>query len=98
MAAPSLQQTLQGKRFGLVLSAGYFGFFGHAGFLRGLAATGLSPAAYAGTSHADAKYQDKPNGANKCGNCMQFVAPNKCKLVDGEINENGWCILYTPKG
>ncbi|WP_395850762.1 patatin-like phospholipase family protein [Cystobacter fuscus] len=50
MAAPTLQQTLHGKRFGLVLSAGYFGFFGHAGFLKGLAATGLRPAAYAGTS------------------------------------------------
>jgi NTE family protein len=50
MAAPTLHQLLEGKRFGLVLSAGYFGFYGHAGFLRGLAATGLKPAAYAGTS------------------------------------------------
>jgi NTE family protein len=50
MPAPSLQQLLEGKRFGLVLSAGYFGFYGHAGFLRGLAAAGLRPAAYAGTS------------------------------------------------
>jgi NTE family protein len=50
MPGPSLQQLLEGKRFGLVLSAGYFGFYGHAGFLKGLAATGLKPAAYAGTS------------------------------------------------
>ena len=50
MPAPTLHQLLDGKRFGLVLSAGYFGFYGHAGFLRGLAATGLKPAAYAGTS------------------------------------------------
>jgi NTE family protein len=50
MPAPSLHQLLEGKRFGLVLSAGYFGFYGHAGFLRGLATTGLKPSAYAGTS------------------------------------------------
>jgi len=50
MSAPTLHQLLEGKRFGLVLSAGYFGFYGHAGFLRGLAATGLKPTAYAGTS------------------------------------------------
>ncbi len=46
----SLQELLAGKKFGLVLSAGFFGFYGHAGFVKGLFATGLSPAAYAGTS------------------------------------------------
>lgn len=50
MASPTLRQLLEGKRVGLVLSAGYFGFYGHAGFLRGLAAAGVKPAAYAGTS------------------------------------------------
>ncbi len=50
MADITLRQHLEGKRFGLVLSAGYFGFYGHAGFLRGLAGAGLEPAAYAGTS------------------------------------------------
>jgi NTE family protein len=50
MPPPTLNQLLEGKRFGLVLSAGYFGFYGHAGFLKGLAAAGLKPAAYAGTS------------------------------------------------
>ena len=46
----NLHQLLAGKRFGLVLSAGFFGFYGHTGFLRGLFEAGLSPAAYAGTS------------------------------------------------
>jgi NTE family protein len=50
MAPPTLHQLLDGKRFGLVLSAGYFGFYGHAGFLKGLARAGLKPHAYAGTS------------------------------------------------
>lgn len=46
----TLEEQLRGKRFGLVLSAGFFGFYGHAGFLKGLLSTGLEPAAYAGTS------------------------------------------------
>lgn len=49
-AMPTLQQLLQNRRFGLVLSAGFFGFYGHAGFLKGLFASGLTPSAYAGTS------------------------------------------------
>lgn len=50
MASPTLRELLSGKRFGLVLSAGYFGFYGHAGFLQALESAGLAPAAYAGTS------------------------------------------------
>ncbi len=46
----TLAEALAGRRVGLVLSAGFFGFFGHAGFLSGLLAAGLAPAAYAGTS------------------------------------------------
>ena len=63
----------------------------------GLGAGLVSTAAYAGMSQTDAKYQDKPSGSSKCGTCMQFEAPSKCKLVDGTISENGWCMLYTPK-
>ena len=40
MPPPTLLQHLEGKRIGLVLSAGYFGFYGHAGFLKGLTAAG----------------------------------------------------------
>ena len=32
-----LLDRLRGKRVGVVLSAGYFGFYGHAGFVEGLA-------------------------------------------------------------
>ncbi len=46
----TLRERLEGRRLGLVLSAGFFGFYGHAGFLRGLTEAGLSPHAYAGTS------------------------------------------------
>jgi len=46
----TLASALSGQRVGLVLSAGFFGFYGHAGFLQGLSAGGIQPAAYAGTS------------------------------------------------
>jgi NTE family protein len=46
----SLKERLKGRRFGLVLSAGYFGFFGHAGFVRGLTESRLWPSAWSGTS------------------------------------------------
>jgi NTE family protein len=46
----TLAAALSGQRVGLVLSAGFFGFYGHAGFLRGLVRGGVRPSAYAGTS------------------------------------------------
>jgi NTE family protein len=46
----TLAEALSGRRVGLVLSAGFFGFYGHAGFLSGLVRGGVRPAAYAGTS------------------------------------------------
>ncbi len=46
----TLAEALQGKRVGVVLSAGYFGFYGHAGFVQGLGERGVAPAAWAGTS------------------------------------------------
>lgn len=47
---PTLADALRTGRFGLVLSAGYFGFFGHAGLLAALEDAGLTPRAWAGTS------------------------------------------------
>lgn len=51
------------------------------------------------------KYQDKPNGDQRCANCMQFVpgkTPNDkggCKVIPGdtEISPNGYCVAWTKK-
>ncbi len=43
------------------------------------------------------KYQDKPNGDQQCSNCMQFVPPSSCKVVDGAISPNGYCIAWAKK-
>lgn len=41
------------------------------------------------------KYQYKPNGNERCGTCINFIAASKtCKRVAGPIDPNGWCILW----
>ena len=42
-------------------------------------------------------YQDKPNDGAKCVNCLQWVAPDACKVVDGKISPEGWCVAFAPK-
>ncbi len=44
------------------------------------------------------KYQDKPNGQMMCSNCLQFVPPDGCKVVEGDISPNGYCIAWAKKG
>ena len=43
------------------------------------------------------KYQDKPNGDQKCSTCMQFEPPGSCKVVEGAISPNGYCIAWVKK-
>ena len=44
-----------------------------------------------------AHYQDHPNGNAQCSKCVNFIAPNSCKIVQGTISPNGWCLLFAPK-
>jgi hypothetical protein len=46
---------------------------------------------------ASVAYQTKPSGSSQCSNCVQFVAPNVCKIVSGDISPSGWCELWSPK-
>jgi hypothetical protein len=47
---------------------------------------------------AGVKYQDKPKGDQKCATCTNFIAASKtCKLVEGPINPDGYCILWAKK-
>ena len=48
-------------------------------------------------SKAAMKYQDHPNGEQKCSDCLQFVPPNSCKVVEGDISPNGYCIAWVKK-
>ena len=42
-------------------------------------------------------YQDSPQGAQSCDNCMQFEPPSSCKVVEGNISPGGWCKIYVKK-
>jgi len=44
------------------------------------------------------QYQETPKDGAMCSTCVNFVAPDACKIVEGKINPNGWCVAYAPKG
>jgi hypothetical protein len=55
--------------------------------------------AEAGTkaSQSAVHYQNTPQNGQDCAHCYQFMAPNSCKLVDGDVNPTGWCRLWVKK-
>ena len=49
-------------------------------------------------SKAQAKYQNQPKGGQKCAGCMHFIpGSNTCKVVEGAISPDGWCMLWVKK-
>ncbi|THD45306.1 MAG: iron oxidase [Bradyrhizobium sp.] len=42
-------------------------------------------------------YQPTPKDGKQCDGCNQFVAPNACKAVSGDIAPTGWCKLWVKK-
>jgi hypothetical protein len=65
------------------------------------ACAGLAPSreawAQGKASKAAMKYQDHPNNDKKCSNCLQFVPPDSCKVVEGKISPDGYCIAWVKK-
>ena len=69
-----------------------------------IAAVGAAPALALMTGGAEAKmaqaavkYQAEPKDGKQCDGCNFWVAPNSCKMVDGEISPTGWCALWVKK-
>jgi hypothetical protein len=48
-------------------------------------------------AQAQVMYQEMPKDGAKCSLCVNWVAPNACKIVAGTINPNGWCVAFAPK-
>lgn len=46
---------------------------------------------------ATVAYQDTPKGDRKCSDCKNFQPPSGCAVVDGTINPNGHCNVWTKK-
>lgn len=70
---------------------------GAAAMLGGTASGIRSAAAQTKVSQKLVHYQDTPKGTQRCDDCMYFVAPSSCKLVEGTIEPAGWCQLYAKK-
>ncbi len=51
-------------------------------------------AAHAKVKQSDVHYQQMPKDGQKCSACANFEAPKSCKLVEGEINPEGYCQLF----
>lgn len=45
-------------------------------------------------SQASVQYQAQPKGAQKCSSCLHFIEPNACKVVEGVISPDGWCVIW----
>ena len=61
-------------------------------------ADSAAPAATKKVPQASVQYQTQPKGEQKCGSCVNFIAgSNTCKLVDGQISPEGWCLLWAKK-
>lgn len=49
-------------------------------------------------SKAQAQYQDQPKGDQQCSTCTHFIAESStCKVVEGKVSPNGWCMLWAKK-
>ena len=57
----------------------------------------MSGSAEAKMTQAAVKYQATPKDGKQCDACNFFVAPNSCKMVEGEIAPTGWCALWVKK-
>ena len=69
-----------------------------------LAAAGAAPLLALTGGQAQAKiaqtavhYQTTPKDDHQCDGCNFFMAPNGCKMVDGDIAPTGWCALWVKK-
>jgi hypothetical protein len=40
-------------------------------------------------------YQDHPNGDKQCSQCVHFLPPSSCKIVEGTISPHGYCRIFT---
>ena len=53
--------------------------------------------AQAKIAQAAVHYQATPKDDKQCDGCNFFIAPNGCKMVDGDIAATGWCALWVKK-
>ncbi len=84
------------RRRMLTIAAGAAGMSIGAATIVGIPTRARAQAA-AKVSQKAVKYQDTPKGGQHCDNCLHFEAPSSCKIVDGTVAPQGWCMVYAKK-
>jgi hypothetical protein len=57
-----------------------------------------TPAEPGKVTQASVQYQAQPKAGQKCLDCQHFVGEsNTCKVVEGQISPEGWCLLWVQK-
>ena len=64
----------------------------------GIAAAGSARAQDQKIEQSLVQYQEMPKDGAECDKCVNWVAPNSCKIVAGTINPKGWCVAFAPQG
>lgn len=70
---------------------------GAGGALLAMAMPRRTPAQQQKVSKAEAKYQERPKGPQRCEICVNFRPPDQCQFVEGPINKRGWCQFFAAK-
>lgn len=48
-------------------------------------------------SKDEARYRDRPRGAQVCQGCSMFQPPEACSSVLGTVSPHGWCRYWAAK-
>jgi hypothetical protein len=67
------------------------------GLVAGTAMAGAARAQDQKIGQALVQYQKTPKNGQECDACVNWVAPNGCKIVEGTIEPKGWCVAFAPK-
>ena len=67
------------------------------GLVAGTVTAGAAMAQDQKIGQALVQYQATPKNGQECDACVNWVAPNACKIVEGQIAPKGWCVAYAPK-
>lgn len=64
----------------------------------GVVASSASARAQEKISPTIVQYQPRPKDGDTCSTCVNFEAPDQCKIVSGKVQPDGWCIAFAPMG
>ena len=87
-----MDRTVKTSRRGMMKVG--FGLAAAAGF----AAAGTARAQDQKIEQSLVQYQEMPKDGAECDKCVNWMAPNACKIVAGTINPKGWCVAFAPQG